>query len=174
MLTPNEYHIALTGHRPQKLAGFDLANPYYQRLHDRLLQEIINTINGYPDSTIWCHSGMALGADTVWGFAILNAKKLSPKRVKLHAEIPMMTQPDTWFNQGDRTNWQTLYSASDAITVYNQVYASQTMQKRNIGMINHANKLIALWDGSASGTKNAIDYAIKQHKQITYIKPDEI
>lgn len=167
----NEFHIALTGHRPQKLAGYDLNAPFYQKLHAKLVSIIDDTIAAYPNTTIWIHSGMALGADTVWGFAAKTAMEKHPGIVKFHAEIPVMTQPDKWFKQIDKDRWQLLYDMAEAKTVYSEVYSPIVLQERNIGMIEHADALIAIWDGSRSGTGNAVDYARKHNVPTIYFKP---
>lgn len=43
--------------------------------------------------------------------------------------------------------------------------------RRNIVMINKANKVIAFWNGLSPGTNNSIDYAKKQNKlmEIIYV-----
>lgn len=63
-MTDGILSIALTGHRPDKLAGYNLNNPFYGRLHERLMKIIERALDNYP--LVECHSGMALGADTVW------------------------------------------------------------------------------------------------------------
>lgn len=45
------------------------------------------------------------------------------------------------------------------------------MQKRNEYMVDHSDKVIAVWDGSKSGTKNCIDYAKKVGKDIIFVQP---
>ena len=165
-----EYHIALTGHRPNKLAGYELNVPFYHRLHDYLLSIIETSLQSYDNVII--HSGMALGADTVWALAAENAMRLYPNRVQLHAEIPVMTQSNIWVNQTDKDRWQHLVALAQSKTVYATKYTPSVMQKRNIGMINHADLLLAVWDGTPGGTGNAVKYAQKNKTQIRYIDPN--
>jgi uncharacterized phage-like protein YoqJ len=42
-------------------------------------------------------------------------------------------------------------------------FAVYKMQVRNEWMVNHANILLALWDGSTGGTYNCIQYAMKKN-----------
>lgn len=168
----NEFHIALTGHRPQKLDGYNLDTPYYKKMHQTLLTIIENAIKTHPDTTIWIHSGMALGADTVWGFAAKSAKAKYPDIVKFYAEIPVMTQSNKWFKQIDKSRWQLLYELADDKTIYAEDYSPVVLQERNIGMIDHADSLIAIWDGSKGGTGNAVKYAKSINKPVHYIRPD--
>ena len=64
--------ISLTGHRPPKLAGYNIGSPYYKRMQEYLEGLIEKAI--LRCDTLELHSGMALGADTVWAQAIV-AKK---------------------------------------------------------------------------------------------------
>ena len=48
------------------------------------------------------------------------------------------------------------------------------MQKRNEYMVNESDKVIAVCDGSKSGTYNCIKYAENQNKEIIVINPKEI
>ena len=43
------------------------------------------------------------------------------------------------------------------------------MQERNIFMVDRADEILAVWNGTSGGTKNCIDYAKKQNKIITNI-----
>lgn len=45
------------------------------------------------------------------------------------------------------------------------------MQKRNEYMVDLADRVIAVWDGSKGGTANCIKYAEKVGKEIIKIKP---
>ena len=165
----SEIHIALTGHRPDKLDGYGLDTPFYHRLHDYLVSIIVDHLDRYD--VVWVHSGMALGADTVWAFAAHSAARTYPDRVKLHAEIPVMSQPDIWRNPLDRKYWRYLVNFAADKTVYADKYAPRVMQDRNIGMIDHADLLLAVWDGTPGGTGNAVHYAQRIGENTQYIDP---
>lgn len=66
------FHVALTGHRPGKLAGYDLYHPFYERLRERLKGIVLDGIEKHSHLTL--HSGMALGADTIWSQAALTMR----------------------------------------------------------------------------------------------------
>ena len=167
----SEFHIALTGHRPNKLDGYNLNTPYYLNMHRYLVNVIVQLTKVYD--VVWVHSGMALGADTVWACAARTAIKKFPGRVKLYAEIPVMTQPDAWFKQEDKDRWHDLVDLASDKTVYAKTYSPRVMQERNIGMIDHADCLLAIWDGTPGGTANAVKYAKSVHKKMTYYAPIE-
>lgn len=169
-----EIHISLTGHRPDKLAGYDLRKPFYYKLHAQLLSIVEKVLTDNPGKIIWLHSGLALGADMVWGFVAKTAKNKYPNRIKFYAEIPVINQSKVWKNKIDKNRWKELYGLADDKTVYAETYSPKVMQERNIGMIDHADFLIAIYDGSKGGTGNAVSYAKKVKKELLIIKPDEI
>lgn len=169
-------HLTLTGHRPNKLAGYDLSHPSYQVLQNDLEKIIEDKLKEHKE--VWCHSGLALGADTVWSMAILKMKEKYPNNVLFHAEIPMWSQKDQWFKKVDIDFWQEQVNKADRITVYDWQFqnkpdknkkwlAGKVLQDRNIGMIDACDILIAVYDGSSKGgTRNAIDYATSIGKSI--------
>lgn len=54
--------LALTGHRPPRLAGYDLSHPFYQNLQTTLESLIERALLKYQ--VVVCHSGMAPGGVT--------------------------------------------------------------------------------------------------------------
>lgn len=177
----NTIHIALTGHRPNKLGGYDLTKPGYADLQADLEQYIRFQLQSHD--VVWGHSGLALGADTIWTKAILAMKKEFPGRVFFHAEIPMNQQPTAWFKKTDIDFWHESVANADEKSVYGDLdaveesfrkkFASKFLNERNEGMVNHANILLAVWDGSSGGTGNAVNYAKKQGATIVLVKPDK-
>lgn len=180
----SEVHIALTGHRPNKLGGYNLVTPAYARLQDDLEAFIHFQLLTY--NVVWGHAGLALGADTIWARALFTVQKQVPQRVKFYAEIPMMSQSKQWFKQSDISFWNHQVENCDDSTIYDPDFeklteterkysAGKVLNKRNIGMVDHSDILLALlWAddrGLKSGTHNAVKYAQKQNKHIQYINP---
>ena len=171
-------HIALTGHRPTKLGGYNLSTPEYAALRADLEQYIRYQLTNHD--TVVGHSGLALGADTIWSKAILNMRDQYPDRVKFHAEIPMMTQYKKWFKQSDIDFWhhqvavadeKTIYATFDDPTNVTNQEAGKALKDRNIGMIDHSNVVLAVWDGTPGGTMHAVKYADKTNKPVVIIRP---
>ncbi len=151
--------VAFTGHRPSKLGGYDLPNPTYIhvcRQIGRVLRE------EQPEKII---SGMALGADQ-WAAYI--AYKLS---IPFIAAIPFLNQECKWPEKSQRTYQHLLGLASEKIIVSPGEYSASKMQIRNEWMVNHCDKLVAIWDGTPGGTKNCINYAKSIGKEIIFIDP---
>lgn len=169
-------HISLTGHRPTKLGGYDISQSPYKKLQDDLEQYIQYQLQSHD--IVVGHSGLALGADTIWSKAILSMKEQYPGRVEFHAEIPFMTQHSKWFKKSDIDFWHEQVNAADGQSVYadfdssvSNQEAGKALNDRNIGMIDHADILLALWDGSHGGTGNAVKYARSNQLPIQFIDP---
>ena len=73
--------ICVTGHRPNKLYGYNLSDPRWQKLKEQFKQ-ILKENN--CDEAI---TGMALGVDTVFALAALELKD-EGYGIKLHCAIP--------------------------------------------------------------------------------------
>ena len=61
-----------------------------------------------------------------------------------------------------------MYAAETLIQTH---YSPDCMDKRNRYMVDHADVLIAVWDGSPSGTGKTVRYAHQQGKSVITINP---
>lgn len=163
------FHLALTGHRPGKLAGYNLKAPFYTRLRAWLDDALADALASHDHVT--CHTGMALGADTVWAQTILAARQAHPGRVALVCEVPTPGQPDVWPVRADRDFWRSTVLAADLVNVYSEEYSPRVMQLRNEGMIDTCDLLLAVHDGSSGGTANALRYARRKGKPVVVVDP---
>lgn len=154
--------VAFTGHRPNKLGGYKLPNPTYvyvcQQI-DKTLQEL------KPEKVI---SGMALGVDQ-WAAHI--AYKLG---IPFIAAIPFEGQEKAWPKQSQVTFHLLLKLASEKVIVSPGGYSAPKMQVRNEWMVDRCDKLIAVWDGTAGGTGNCVNYAVNKDREIIRINPGNI
>ncbi|MBO5129442.1 MAG: DUF1273 family protein, partial [Oscillospiraceae bacterium] len=70
--------------------------------------------------------------------------------------------------------WQRQYkeilSAADFVKYVCEGYSRSCFQIRNEWMVNHSARVIAVFNGEKSGTKNTIDYAIRQNVPVEFIK----
>lgn len=154
--------MALTGHRPTKLAGYDLSNPFYGNLYRFLVQGLRYNIERHD--RVIAHSGLALGADTVWSKAIMDVRKeVGADTLGFVAHVPCEGQSSKW-RRADQAFWQLQCEKADDVIVYAPTYTRTCMQDRNVGMVNAAAQadssiLVAIWDGTPGGTKNCLDYA---------------
>lgn len=177
-MTDGVVSLSLTGHRPDKLAGYNLNVPFYDRLRHRLIRIIERSLDNYE--IVECHSGMALGADTVWAQAIVECQqKYGKDRIKFIAEIPSKEQPSGW-RENDQKMWHYLMSKADSFNEYSEANKGKSypyiLNQRNIGMIKACDILIAVYDNKIKkgGTANGVRDGIRMNKFITYIRPDSI
>jgi uncharacterized phage-like protein YoqJ len=151
--------VAFTGHRPDKLGGYNLPNPTYlyvcQQI-DKKLREL------QPEKVI---SGMALGVDQ-WAAHV--AHKLKIPHV---AAIPFEGQEKAWPVKSQLTFHLLVKLASEKVIVSEGGYAAYKMQVRNEWMVDRCDKLIAIWDGTPGGTGNCVQYANSKNKEIVFINP---
>jgi len=151
--------VAFTGHRPDKLGGYRVPNPTYIKVCQQIdfaLREL------KPEKVI---SGMALGVDQ-WAAYI--AHKL---QIPFVAAVPFEKQESKWPQQSQETYHKLLKLASEVVIISPGGYSHDKMQIRNQWMVDHCDKLIAVWDGSSGGTGNCVGYAKSVKKDIFFINP---
>lgn len=166
------FSIALTGHRPQRLDGYDLTRVFYKRLGERLDQVIEEALIDHEQ--LMLHSGLALGADSLWSHRILNAKAIHRDRIRFVAHVPFPGQPDVWPRASDRTFWKHQTQFADQVITYGLNYSPALLHERNQGMVNTCDLLVAVYDGSPhGGTANAVQYAISRGKNVLNLHPDQ-
>ena len=172
--------IAITGHRPNKLWGYDLSHPNYEKLRSNLIKTITDIWDkkAYPlfmhNVELECISGMALGVDTVFAQAVLQLKQQF-SIVKLIAAIPCLNQDRKWHYTDQAEYKRLLDLADESHYVWRENYIDGCMNKRNQYMIDRCNVLIAVWNGDKTGgTADAIRRAEKADKEIIIINPIDI
>ena len=159
------FKIAITGHRPKKLAGgYNLASPENVELQNRIADLVADKYQEH--GSLRMISGMALGIDTMYALIALGLKQ-HDYNVTLEAAIPCKDHSSKWFNKVDVDRWHDIVAAADIVTqVSDKAYDYKCMQDRNEYMVDTCDLLIAVWDGTPGGTANCIKYAKKQNKEI--------
>lgn len=167
----DSFHVSLTGHRPEKLNGYHLDTPFYDRLRSTLQKTILEGLRRHGALTL--HSGLALGADTVWSQAILWAREQFPDQIRFVAEVPFPAQAERWPARGDREFWQHQIDTADQVNYYAERHSVRAMQLRNEGMIRAANLLLAVYDGTSGGTGHAVRFAQQTGVRVFSWHPDQ-
>lgn len=157
-----EVTVAVTGHRPDKLYGYDTADPRYDMLRERLSAQFEEL------GATHLVTGMALGFDQL---AFEVAKE---RGMKVTAAVPFQGQAGNWPKASQEQYQEMLSRADRAVVVSQGEYSPEKMQTRNEWMVDHADSVIACWDGSSGGTENCVRYAKSRHKDIDTIRPQEI
>lgn len=144
--------LAATGHRPDKLGGFTPA------VRMQLLKVAMAHLElRRPAAVI---SGMALGWDQAWAMAAATLN------IPFIAAVPFAGQEAVWPAGSQDTYRVLLGLASEVVTVSQGGYTARKMQRRNEWMVDRADGIVALWDGTFGGTHNCLLYAEKKAKPV--------
>ena len=150
--------VSFAGPRPQKMGGFQIPNPIYTKIRQDLREKIVE-LN--PKSAI---SGMALGVDTI------AAELCIELEIPFIAAVPFEGQESVW-PQASQLKYKSLLAKAKEIKIVCEgKYASWKLQKRNEWMVNHADLVLAVWNGMSGGTANCINYAKSVGKKIVIIE----
>ena len=142
-----------TGHRPDKLGGygpvakqklFDLAYWFLGEGPDR--EKVI--------------SGGALGWDQALAAAAISLK------IPTVLALPFEGFECKWPKESQEY-LHSLMNPAEVVFVCDPGYAPWKMQERNKWMVDHSDRVLALWNGTDGGTANCVRYAEKVGKPIT-------
>ena len=159
---------AFTGHRPKKLPwGYNEADTRCVILKRAITEEIAKLVEmGYTDFL----SGMAEGADTWAALAVLALKKENPA-LKLHCILPCEGQADKW-TASSQELYRSVLDRADSIVYVSRTYHKDCMLNRNRFLVDHANILLAVYNGERrGGTAATVRYAQKMGRKIIMIDP---
>ena len=146
-----QHRCCFTGHRPQKLTRTE------EQIKTELEEEIASAIRSGYTTFI---TGMAYGVD-IWAGEIVVRLRQDNPRIKLIASIPFPGFENRWA-WAWRQRYQRLLDQADYIRFTCAAYSPYAYQKRNEWMVDHASRVIAVYNGAPSGTKNTIEYAKKE------------
>ena len=157
---------AFTGHRPERLPwGTDESDARCMALKALLIETVRELCaDGYRD--FLC--GMARGCDTYFAECVLAVKQSGFPDITLTAMIPCPTQPSAWTAE-ERARYETLCGCCDEVRVLEPAYTEGCMLRRNRTMVDEADLVISVWDGSLGGTASTVRYAERCEKPIRRI-----
>lgn len=148
-----------TGHRPQKLT----------RPIDDIKVDLENEIlAAVKDGYTTFITGMAYGTDIWAGNIVVRLKDRFPE-LKLIAAVPFPGFEARWEPEW-REKYHLLLSSADLVKTICSEYSEHAYQARNEWMVDRASKCIAVYNGTAGGTRNTIQYARKNKVFVKYLK----
>lgn len=168
--------VSFTGHRPQKLRGFDWNNPWLNQttleVRDILTAAIEDYIRKGAHTFI---TGGAIGVDQIAFYSVQALKRKYP-HLKNIVAVPFRKQDGNW-NHILKEWYHKLLQQADEIVYVDETgiyyadkpigeYSALKMQQRNQWMVDHSDAVIAFWDGTPGGTGNCVKYAQEQNKEI--------
>lgn len=174
--------ITFTGHRPDKLGGYDFFSP----LNNEIRKYFGNFLNKYIRNytNIQFITGGAIGFDQMAFHIckILRDDIYTKESIILELAVPFKKQYMMW-NDVDKQRHFEHIKLADKVTEVDTLekykcdkvpiewYHRDKMQLRNMYMVDNADLVIALWNNSKGGTANCINYAKKLKKEVIIINP---
>lgn len=150
--------VCFTGHRSEKL------NKSEAEIVASLEREIRAAITDGFQTFI---SGMARGVD-IWAAEVVLRLRDNGAPIHLIAASPYQGFERAWSSA-----WQSRYASAlagaDIVRFISPQYDRGCFQRRNEWMVDHAGRVIAVFNGEKGGTKNTIDYAERQNIPVIYI-----
>lgn len=155
--------LGVTGHRPKSICGaYDPDHPLCKWVKDTLHKVVKEAVEqGYTEF----HSGGALGSDTWFAEAVLAEKQ----KLILHVSFPSF--PDLWPKRDQNKFHELCQRASKVYIVSPNPYSPEKNQLRNIHLVNHCDKMVAVFNGTKGGTANCIEYIRGVKKDIFFVDP---
>ena len=176
--------ICFTGHRPNKLGGYNWDIPKNQDVILAITTTVTKIIKENEGEEFHFICGGALGVDQM-AFYVCNKLKSSYKNIITEIAVPFKRQYILW-NKQDFQKWRTQLYQADILTLVDRIegykvdgqkediYYIEKMQKRNEYMVNKSDIVIAVWDGTKGGTGKCVKYAKGMNKNIVIINPKEL
>lgn len=176
--------VCFTGHRPDKLGGYDLSTPKNKDIISKLDNTILNLLNDNLGEEIYFICGGALGIDQI-AFELCRRYRDNYSNkydISLEVAVPFFHQDRLWHIDSKMVYRQQLLDANtvtytDRIRKYNsqlldeKEYHPIKMQNRNKYMVDNSDVVIAVWDGTKGGTGNCVKYAKSQGRTLVVITP---
>lgn len=154
--------IAVTGHRPDGLFGYDFAHPGWQWIRDEL-QRILTEFSA--QGPVECVSGMAIGVDQVFAEEVLAAG------LPLVAFVPFEGQERRWPPAAQRHYHDLLSRALRRLTVSTAAWR-QAFLDRNQAMVQACDVMVAVWTGKESGgTYHCLGAALRAGRPVLWVDP---
>ncbi|MDL2217215.1 DUF1273 domain-containing protein [Christensenellaceae bacterium OttesenSCG-928-M15] len=164
-----ETACCFSGHRPHKFHfGYDEKHRDCMNVKLRL-SLLINEM--YRDRVQTFYTGMAEGVD-LWAADYVCELKAQTPFIRLVAVIPYEGQPSR-FTKPYQALYERVRALADEEVVLHESYRPGCMQERNRYMVDHASRLIAVYNGTKGGTHQTVCYAKEQGLEIITVDPRE-
>lgn len=154
---------AITGHRPDSIpGGYQMNSPVWQWITENMVKQL--------DGTDRIITGMALGVDQLAaGIAVA-------KGIPFIAAVPLRGQESKWPLNSQKKYFQLLEKAEEVVYVdqvdgYKENLYKEKMFARNRWMVDNATNVLAVYNGSPSGTMYTFNYATSLHRPVVRIDP---
>lgn len=175
--------IAITGHRPDKLGGYDANNPLRVHLRNRFKDVLLSlvadalTFRGTKPQDVEVYVGGALGFD------IDAARVCAETAVPFVVAVPFPSYWKRW-KPSDQTVYRNMLTYAKRVEYVSKVDppkgdgvdfgAINMLYARNRYMVDRCDIVVAAWDGSRGGTGHCVEYARQKGKEIIVLTPGRV
>lgn len=154
-----KHRCCFTGHRPEKLYRPE------REITIELESEIRQAIK---DGYVTFITGMARGVD-LWAGEIVLRIREEGHPIHLICACPFPGFEESW-SMAWKKRYHAVISAADLVLFISPKYNRGCFQIRNEWLVNHSARVIAVFNGQPGGTRNTIDYAMRQEVPVVQIK----
>ena len=165
-------NLCITGYRPDKMPeqyGYDIHNAAWKELK-RAFCDVSLFLYARYGYRLTVYTGMALGVDQAIAEATFELRNELPD-IRIIAAVPCYNYEVKWPIQS-RKLYHSILERCDQVTYVTRTsYTADCLEKRNRYMVDHSALVLGIYDGKKGGTKNCLDYARKNGKQIITIRP---
>lgn len=148
-----------TGHRPERL---ELPE---EQVKEWLEEQISHAVDeGYTDFI----SGMQRGVD-LWAAKAVLKLRSEGKQIRLIAACPFQGMENRW-DMDWQKRYRTILSAADEVHYICEHPGRRAFFACNHWMVDHSSRLIAVYTGAPGGTKETIEYARKNKRDVVLLE----
>ncbi len=144
-----------TGHRPSKM---NMTENEIKLLLEKAIDDAI--AEGYGTFI----TGIAEGTD-IWAAEIILDRKSANKDIHLICALPHAGF-ESRRSMAEKKRFNNIISNVDLVKMVNEHYFTGCYQIRNEWMVDRSSLVIAVWNGSKSGTKNTVAYAKRKNIRV--------
>lgn len=155
---------SFTGHRPSKFNfKYDEEHIDCIRLKARMIDEIEKI---YLSGVKYFMSGCAMGVD-IWCAEIVLQLKKRYDDIELFSVLPCNNHDEKW-SDSYKQRLKNVVENSRKFNILQESYTSDCYFKRNKYLVDKSSIILGVYDlkSQRSGTKNTLNYAISQNKEI--------
>ena len=162
------WRLAITGHRPHKLGGFSPTNPMLSQLEQHL-RVTLEAIRARGHAVVGL-TGMAQGIDQAF------ARACQSLGIPFHAFIPFEGQERLWPTEAQAAYTTLRRAAAQEIVVVPSAHTPHDVRQafllRNSRLVDDCDAAIAVWDGTRSGTADAVEKLRRAGKPLLILHPN--
>jgi len=153
-----KHACSFTGHRPERL---EMPPGKVKHWLEEQIRKAVE--DGYTDFV----TGMQRGVD-IWAAEIVMKLKEEGKPVKLICASAWKGMEGGW-EQGWIDRYNAILKASDKTVYVSKTPGKAAFFQRNHWMVDHSNRVIGVYTGAPGGTKETIEYAKKNGREVVVI-----